>query len=110
MPQAMMGAEECRDTYTNIASFNGTGYIQLRENKKFTAKTFTKVLPQFLLLSAVDRYRPGIRFAFSMEVRTTQCDGLLAYVATPLYPDHVLLEIVNGTVSHVARDVATSCL
>ena len=37
MPQAMMGAEECRDTYTNIASFNGTGYIQLRENKKFTA-------------------------------------------------------------------------
>ena len=42
MPQAMMGAEECRDTYTNIASFNGTGYIQLRENKKFTAKTLHK--------------------------------------------------------------------
>jgi len=45
-----------------------------------------------------------------MDIRTTQCTGLLAYVATPLYPDHVLLEIVNGTVSQVERGVAVSCL
>jgi len=42
MPQATMGAEECRDTYTNIASFNGTGYIQIGENKQLIAKASHK--------------------------------------------------------------------
>ena len=51
------------------------------------------------VLYSVDNYYAGMRFAFSLEVRTRQCTGLLAYVASPLHPDHVLLEIVNKTVS-----------
>ena len=70
----------------------------------------TQVISEFLLLSAVDSFYAGIRFTFSMDIRTTQCTGLLAYVATPLYPDHVLLEIINGTVSQVERSVAVACL
>lgn len=33
-----------------------------------------------------------------MDFRTYNCSGILLYVATPLYPDHVLLELANGRV------------
>lgn len=33
MPEASVGAGECLETYTNTASFNDSGYIQLGESE-----------------------------------------------------------------------------
>ena len=33
-----------------------------------------------------------------MDFRTLNCSGILLYVATPLYPEHVLLELLDGRV------------
>ena len=49
---------------------------------------------------AVDRFSVGVKFGVSFEFRTSRCSGVLLYVASPFYPDHLLLELVDGTVSH----------
>ena len=46
----------------------------------------------------VDNFYAGKRFTFSMDIRTYNCTGILLYVATPLYPDHFLLELIDGRV------------
>lgn len=57
------------------------------------------LLSTYVFLPPVDNYFAGTSFGFSLEFRTLQCSGLLLYVASSIYSDHVALEIINGSVS-----------
>lgn len=49
---------------------------------------------------AVDNFNAGTRFSFSLRFRTAFCSGVLIYVHSLLFPDHVVVEMFNGTVSN----------
>ena len=51
-----------------------------------------------IVIVVVNNFYGGKRFTFSMDFRTLNCSGILLYVATPLYPEHVLLELLDGRV------------
>lgn len=53
-----------------------------------------------LFHTTVDELSGGVDISMSIEFRTTQCTGLLLYIASSTHPDHLVLEIVDGLVSH----------
>ena len=63
------------------------------------------ILSIHTILSLVNNFYAGKRFKFGMDIRTFNCTGILLYVATPLYPDHVLLELTDGMVLNVQHVV-----
>lgn len=92
--QAGTGIEPCLSSYNNIASFGANSYIQIC--KVFQQRNFEVFI--HVSLDLVNNFYAGKRFTFSLDFRTYNCNGILLYVATPLYPDHVLLELANGRV------------
>jgi hypothetical protein len=74
-PQASSGTEECRGFYTNVATFSGSGYLQL-----------------------LDEVSGGVHLSVTFDLRTTSCTGLLLYTASSVHPDHLVLELVDGVV------------
>ena len=61
-------------------------------------RIFAGVLPVF---PAVDELTGGLRVTASFDFRTTQCNGLLLYIASTSQPDHLALELVDGVVGLV---------
>ena len=63
--------------------------------------SFKFFLAQMIIcvVSVVDNFDGGISFSFSLGFRTSSCSGLLLYAHSLLFPDHVALELLNGTVS-----------
>lgn len=47
----------------------------------------------------MDGFDVGVQLNISVDFRTTNCTGLLLYVASSIYSDHLLVEIRNGLVS-----------
>ena len=77
-PDSREGAFGCPSVVSNVASFGGSGYVQL-----------------------MDSWFPGERFEVSLQFRTTVCDGILFYLANTDIDngDYILLELVDGRVS-----------
>ena len=57
-----------------------------------------------MLFHVVDNFDVGVNFAFSVNFVTTNCNGLLLYVASSIYSDHLLVELRNGRVCNNRSD------
>ncbi len=55
----------------------------------------------YYILSLADRFDVGVRLNITMDFRTDNCSGLLFYVASSIYSDHLLVELRNGQVCAV---------
>ena len=47
----------------------------------------------------VNGFNVGVRLNISVDFRTNSCSGLLFYVASSIYSDHLLVELRDGHVS-----------
>ena len=82
-----------------VTIFNICLIIKDRHNFWIKPKAPIKIEPQFPVITIlVDNFYAGKRLTFSMDIRTHNCTGILLYVATALYPDHLLLELADGRV------------
>ena len=52
-----------------------------------------------IIISTGKEFYVGVELNISVDFRTNTCSGLLLYVASSIYPDHLLVELRNGCVS-----------
>ena len=99
-PQASNGVEECLAVYNNIAALHQDSYLimckYLHTCSSFVSFSF------YVLLLLVDGFNVGVQLNITVDFRTNNCTGLLLYVASSIYSDHLLVELRNGLVSHLA--------
>ena len=91
-----------------MVALEGDGYIQIGTYGITSSLHHHYIINISPLSSPVDNVYVGVQFTFSVEFRTTVCSGLLAYVASPLYSDHIVLELYNGTVRKTQLAVCVS--
>lgn len=92
-----MGLEPCISSYNNVAYFGANSYSRICKLILIKSLARNSILLSINIV-LVDNFYAGKRFTFSMDIRTHNCTGILLYVATPLYPDHFLLELIDGRV------------
>ena len=100
-PHATSGASPvCLQSYNNLATFGPNSYLQIRKSHDLYNLSNCKwslLIKTFL--RTVEDFDGGTSFSFSLRFRTSSCSGLLLYSHSLLFPDHLLVELLNGTVS-----------
>ena len=93
-PKLVLGSSSaCRHTATWLLS------VPIPSCASVSPPLFFKTNNKYCLFILVDNFNVGIRFSFSVDFRTENCSGVLLYIASSIFPDHVLVELRGGRVS-----------
>lgn len=92
-PQASTGVQQCLTVYNNIVTLRQDSYLLLSKHPLYSPPSYYY---SFIL---VDGFDVGVRLNITLDFRTNNCSGLLLYVASSIYSDHLLVELRNGQVS-----------
>ena len=93
LPQASTGVEQCLAVYNNIVTLEQNSYLLMRKFNECVGLIFTSI---YVL---VNGFNVGVRLNITVDIRTSNCSGLLFYVTSSIYSDHLLVELRDGFVS-----------
>ena len=96
-PQASSGQEQCLAVYNNLATLQRDAYLLMC--KYIVPDKAKKTSECFVFFFPVNAFDVGVRLNISLEFRTNNCSGLLLFVASSIYTDHLLVKLRDGRVS-----------